>query len=469
MDNLAAMTDDFDALLDASSLSAPHVLAETEPIPAHARRRMAQAVEDRQQKAQYDTGACPHLDGLGDQSLSGQAVSEEAGLNRQLSTARSHFHVHAVYGMANDARPALVTSHVSRTKQYLDYSFGLLACNSSIDLHRWLIRDVERILDASRRCVSDCFRQVLPNVDFGPTDIRKLVFRNLALGGARPLVELSPTFRQQIDVNNSASCRMPCVPPATMQQSNRRGWSDLRAYSHPVMDLNDDRAARAGGLLLGGTALPRLAVARFAPSAYERAPSGLHVPAVIATHQSLRQCTAQATPAAAQAVTPRALARRSRRARLWISIMNGLRVQHADVPMKIHDEGQKALTHTLRTHMTYRVSDPYAIEARFRAGASDETVWIFSRDLLKAGLEAKSGLGDVIVWPETKAEKTRIFIRLASPDGTALLSAAEADIRAFVEATGRLVRYGVEHSYLEPMLASFEARMGDLARHGGHD
>ncbi|MBJ6636739.1 hypothetical protein H4K36_00010 [Streptomyces sp. DHE7-1] len=32
MDHLAVTTDDFDALLDASSLGAPHVLAETEPI-----------------------------------------------------------------------------------------------------------------------------------------------------------------------------------------------------------------------------------------------------------------------------------------------------------------------------------------------------------------------------------------------------------------------------------------------------
>lgn len=44
MDNLAATEDDdFDALLNASSLGAPHVLAETAPIPADVRRRLTQA------------------------------------------------------------------------------------------------------------------------------------------------------------------------------------------------------------------------------------------------------------------------------------------------------------------------------------------------------------------------------------------------------------------------------------------
>ncbi|MFF4978254.1 SsgA family sporulation/cell division regulator [Streptomyces sp. NPDC001083] len=43
-DNFAATEDDdFDALLNASSLGAPHVVAETEPIPADVRRRLSQA------------------------------------------------------------------------------------------------------------------------------------------------------------------------------------------------------------------------------------------------------------------------------------------------------------------------------------------------------------------------------------------------------------------------------------------
>ncbi|MEU6541659.1 hypothetical protein [Streptomyces sp. NPDC047000] len=48
MDHLTATDEEFDALLDASSLGAPHVVAETGDIPATARRRMVQAVQERE-------------------------------------------------------------------------------------------------------------------------------------------------------------------------------------------------------------------------------------------------------------------------------------------------------------------------------------------------------------------------------------------------------------------------------------
>ncbi|MBJ6636738.1 SsgA family sporulation/cell division regulator, partial [Streptomyces sp. DHE7-1] len=87
------------------------------------------------------------------------------------------------------------------------------------------------------------------------------------------------------------------------------------------------------------------------------------------------------------------------------------------------------------------------------------------RDLLKDGLQKEAGLGDVIVWPEKEPrQQARVFIRLTSPEGKALLSAAEHDVRAFVEAAGRLVPYGLEHSYLQPMMDSLEATVGELAR-----
>lgn len=56
MNNLAGTDDDFDALLDASRLGAPHVLAVTGDIPAAARRRMALAAR-RQQRTLDDTAS----------------------------------------------------------------------------------------------------------------------------------------------------------------------------------------------------------------------------------------------------------------------------------------------------------------------------------------------------------------------------------------------------------------------------
>ncbi|GAA2919662.1 MULTISPECIES: hypothetical protein [Streptomyces] len=56
MHNLDGTDDDFDALLDASSLGAPHVRAVTDDIPDAARRRMALAAR-RQQRTLDDTAS----------------------------------------------------------------------------------------------------------------------------------------------------------------------------------------------------------------------------------------------------------------------------------------------------------------------------------------------------------------------------------------------------------------------------
>jgi hypothetical protein len=136
--------------------------------------------------------------------------------------------------------------------------------------------------------------------------------------------------------------------------------------------------------------------------------------------------------------------------------------------MLIHLDEHESLTHSISTRLTYRVSDPYAVEARFRADSSEETVWTFARDLLRDGLERSTGLGDVLVWPGVSRERQpRVYVRLTSLEGTALLSAADVDVRAFLEAAGKLVAYGCEHTHLQPALKAFEATIGELTRRGG--
>ncbi|WP_367658024.1 SsgA family sporulation/cell division regulator [Streptomyces sp. TG1A-8] len=68
--------------------------------------------------------------------------------------------------------------------------------------------------------------------------------------------------------------------------------------------------------------------------------------------------------------------------------------------MKIHHEKHQALTEATRTRSVHRVSDPCAVEARIRTGASDETVRTFARELIGDGSERGAGQGDVTVWPE---------------------------------------------------------------------
>ena len=112
------------------------------------------------------------------------------------------------------------------------------------------------------------------------------------------------------------------------------------------------------------------------------------------------------------------------------------------------DEGLR-LTATLR----YQPSDPYAVEATFRAG--DEAIsWVLGRDLLGEGLTRVSGEGDVRVWPTTdvgeRGEQTAVvMLQLSSPDGRALLAAPARDVQAFLEQTYMVVEPGSEAEHLD--------------------
>ncbi|MFG2818533.1 SsgA family sporulation/cell division regulator [Kitasatospora sp. NPDC048365] len=89
---------------------------------------------------------------------------------------------------------------------------------------------------------------------------------------------------------------------------------------------------------------------------------------------------------------------------------------------------------------TYRTDDPHAVEldfAPFQPGA----VWLLSRDLLMAGLDAPAGEGDVHVAP---FDDTRVLIALEGRDGIALLAAPAAAVSGLLAATARLVPPGAE-------------------------
>ncbi|MGW1364708.1 SsgA family sporulation/cell division regulator [Streptomyces chartreusis] len=89
---------------------------------------------------------------------------------------------------------------------------------------------------------------------------------------------------------------------------------------------------------------------------------------------------------------------------------------------------------------------------------------------MSGGRGCEHGHGDVSVSPSTGAQgEPRVFVRLSSPEGSALLSAADADLRAFLDAASTLVSYGAEHPYLVPALNALEATIGELARPGRCD
>ncbi|NAZ83547.1 SsgA family sporulation/cell division regulator [Kineococcus sp. R8] len=98
----------------------------------------------------------------------------------------------------------------------------------------------------------------------------------------------------------------------------------------------------------------------------------------------------------------------------------------------------------------YGADDPYAIHAVFRGGDTD-VEWVFARDLLREGLVAPAGEGDVHVrpCPQTADGRARVLLRLSSPDGNAELEADEADVRRFLRRADALVPPGRETRHLD--------------------
>lgn len=122
----------------------------------------------------------------------------------------------------------------------------------------------------------------------------------------------------------------------------------------------------------------------------------------------------------------------------------GTVVHEVDLRLVCPGEDGVLLSATLR----YEPSDPYAVEATFRA-AEESISWVLGRDLLAEGLVSESGDGDVHVWPTLEDDLAVVMIRLSSPDGQALLAAAASDVQDFLRRTFQAVPSGTEQSLLD--------------------
>lgn len=168
---------------------------------------------------------------------------------------------------------------------------------------------------------------------------------------------------------------------------------------------------------------------------------------------------------------------------------NGARDPRPDAPtqtirMKIgallHLKGQEVSTWPLTTRLSYRATDPYAVEAVFEPGDANVN-WTFARDLLTQGLHTATGDGDVTVWPSTvtsacpqgaegegdESDGARTYVELRPPSGTALLSLPRARVEEFLTQTYSLVPPGTEHVHIGSSLLDLETRLHQLAAHPG--
>jgi hypothetical protein len=98
--------------------------------------------------------------------------------------------------------------------------------------------------------------------------------------------------------------------------------------------------------------------------------------------------------------------------------------------------------------LCYSATDPYAIRMAFHVGTEDPVEWIFSRDLLSAGLTGPAGEGDVQVWPGEDHGLGVLNISLSSPFGQAHFEAPMIAIADFLNRTFGVISAGRESSFI---------------------
>lgn len=105
---------------------------------------------------------------------------------------------------------------------------------------------------------------------------------------------------------------------------------------------------------------------------------------------------------------------------------------HLDQTIHVVVSATEALPVTVR--FTYDAADPLAVRMDFTGCADVLAPWVFSRDLLFAGLRGSSGVGHVRVWPDRRRHGAgSVRILLSDTEGTAMLRVAGRPVRGVAD------------------------------------
>lgn len=127
-------------------------------------------------------------------------------------------------------------------------------------------------------------------------------------------------------------------------------------------------------------------------------------------------------------------------------MMNSAATVSAELRLSLVVPGHGAVP--LMASLCYTARDPYAVRMAFHVGAEDPVEWIFSRDLLLAGLTTPAGEGDVKVWPARDRGVGVLNIALSSPFGHAHFEAPMTAMADFLKKTFRLIASGRESNFI---------------------
>lgn len=98
--------------------------------------------------------------------------------------------------------------------------------------------------------------------------------------------------------------------------------------------------------------------------------------------------------------------------------------------------------------LAYDPGDPLAVRLIFLdTDPANDVTWVFGRDLLRAGLGAPAGEGDVRVWPALYSRGS-LFVHLRVPGEDGALFEVSREVAArFLAATDQLIPPGSEERH----------------------
>ncbi|SFH51296.1 Streptomyces sporulation and cell division protein, SsgA [Amycolatopsis regifaucium] len=102
----------------------------------------------------------------------------------------------------------------------------------------------------------------------------------------------------------------------------------------------------------------------------------------------------------------------------------------------------------VEVELRYDTSDPFAIKARFLRGTPNEIDWLFSRELLAAGLLEPTGEGDVRIGPSV-SDPEGVQIDLKTPDGAATFTVGAEDLKHLLDCSHAMVPRGEEFLWID--------------------
>lgn len=553
MDNTttAGEYDDFDALLDASSLGAPHVLAARDPIPA--------AVNDRLRSARThhaETSALPDAVEQGGPATRGNGVGKEApdpqsvrdtwadhrgrGALLFLSTGSGKTHAslapllqtqrdteaaprtraavwlhmerspdrdelwsdcEALWSLlmgrsaaqkwaqliaqlelpavrrpappeyAERASPLITATDTAlsvarlaeerlRTDADALWQLGLLSRPSSPpQMTRWprLLEELRSTCDVAQAMLSEDERTLMPPCPHDHRRQGRATKQPPPCSAAALSAHLAATCRRLGGLDAATRLLMARMPQSDGQELDLhavRTWPSLEGADEmaglPVRAAGHSARADLTGFIAQVVNHTQEALARTDTSSGTPPWAPPPVPLLRRRPRTSVRAWAEGPSAQGNLVQPRSRAK------------NEAAVLHADFHMAWHaDEAQRGIPVPAR--FTYRARDPFAVTAVFYPQEPEETVWTFARDLLSTGMHGSAGEGDVIVWsrrpPLTDTAGPQTFIRLRSPEGTALLSLTTTHLADYLEQTQQLVPSGSEHHYLSSAINDFEREL----------